>query len=325
MFQRIALAAGALALALAEPVHREVLDVERAVEEIRRDNDGANPTPVVLWHGMGDDCCHVFSMGSIKRLIEQQIPGVYVLSLCIGDNPDDVTQCNQVSDTLNGFLGNANDQVQYACDVVSQDPELANGFHIVGFSQGGLFSRALAERCANAQIKSLVSIGGPQQGVEALPNCDNNGSKEMCEYITLLLDQGAYLPNIQNHLIQAQYWHDSLHYEDYLSKNIFLPGINQENGVNEDEVNQFLTIEDLVLVKFNNDTVVNPTESEWFGFYEENTDHGLVPAQQLPVWENLKLDLLDSQGKLTFLATDGDHLQFTDTWFIDNIIPFLEK
>ena len=79
------------------------------------------PTPVVLWHGMGDDCCHAFSMGAIKKLIESQIPGVYVLSLCIGNNIQDTSQCNQVTDTMNGFLGDVNSQIEYACEVVKND------------------------------------------------------------------------------------------------------------------------------------------------------------------------------------------------------------
>ena len=38
-----------------------------------------------------------------------------------------------------------------------------DGYHAVGFSQGGLFIRGLAQRCPEPRIRSLVSIGGPQQ------------------------------------------------------------------------------------------------------------------------------------------------------------------
>ena len=40
-------------------------------------------TPVVLWHGMGDICCNPLSMGSIKRQIERQVPGIYVYSIMV--------------------------------------------------------------------------------------------------------------------------------------------------------------------------------------------------------------------------------------------------
>ena len=34
-----------------------------------------SPTPIVIWHGMGDNCCHSFSMGRIKQMLEEHIKG----------------------------------------------------------------------------------------------------------------------------------------------------------------------------------------------------------------------------------------------------------
>ena len=42
-------------------------------------------------------------MGSIKNLIQDQLPGVYVLSLELGNNEEE--------DSMNGFFLNANKQV----------------------------------------------------------------------------------------------------------------------------------------------------------------------------------------------------------------------
>ena len=39
-------------------------------------NAGNKPTPIVIWHGMGDNCCHSFSMGRIKEMLEVHIPGI---------------------------------------------------------------------------------------------------------------------------------------------------------------------------------------------------------------------------------------------------------
>ena len=84
---------------------------------------------------MGDSCCNFFSMGRIKRLIEKEVPGVFVYSICIGR---ELGQCNIVSDTIDGFLGNVSAQVDYACESIQTVPQLSNGFNMVGFSQGGL-------------------------------------------------------------------------------------------------------------------------------------------------------------------------------------------
>jgi palmitoyl-protein thioesterase len=33
---------------------------------------------------------------------------------------------------------------------------------------------------------------------------------------------------------------------------------------------------------------------------------------------------MDEQSRIIFLESDTDHLQFTDQWFIDNIISYLK-
>ena len=151
-----------------------------------------------VYVGMGDNCCLPFSMGSVKALIEDSIPGSYVVSLMIGTNPGD--------DSYNSYFMPIHKQLEMACESVSNDPKLAQGFHAIGFSQGGLFVRALAQTCAGAKVLNLISIGGPQQGIFGLPEC--LGEKGVCEEVKRLLDIGAYTPLVQNRLVQAQYWHD---------------------------------------------------------------------------------------------------------------------
>jgi len=102
-------------------------------------------------------------MGAIKDSIQQQIPGVYVYSIMIGDNI--------VSDEAHGFLGDVNDQVQQVCDMLKADPNLKGGFNGVGFSQGGQFLRGYVERCNDPPIYNLVTMGGQHQGVADIPDC----------------------------------------------------------------------------------------------------------------------------------------------------------
>ena len=40
-----------------------------------------------------------------------------------------------MAERIAGFLGKANDQVQEACDYIASDPNLADGYHALGFSQ----------------------------------------------------------------------------------------------------------------------------------------------------------------------------------------------
>lgn len=88
-------------------------------------------TPIVLWHGMGDSCCFSFSLGKMKKMLESDIPGVYVKSLRIGNN--------LIEDYESGYFVHPNKQIVNACNQIKQDEKLRDGFNAVGFSQGSQF------------------------------------------------------------------------------------------------------------------------------------------------------------------------------------------
>uniref|UniRef100_A0A3B4BKI9 Palmitoyl-protein thioesterase 1 n=1 Tax=Periophthalmus magnuspinnatus TaxID=409849 RepID=A0A3B4BKI9_9GOBI len=174
-------------------------------------NPNNETTPLVIWHGMGDSCCNPLSMGAIKKMIEEQIPGIYVLSLMIGKNV--------IEDTENGFFMEVNEQVAMVCEKLAQDPKLQGGYNAMGFSQGAQFLRAVAQRCPNPPMKTLISVGGQHQGVYGFPRCPGETSK-ICDYIREALNTGAYNDWIQKHLVQAEYWHDPLN-DDLYKKHIW--------------------------------------------------------------------------------------------------------
>jgi Ulp1 family protease len=63
--------------------------------------------------------------------------------------------------------------------------------------------------------------------------------------------------------VQAQYWHDPLQEELYLSHNVFLPDINNEDGsFNQTYKDNLVSLQNFVMVQFLNDTVVIPRQSE---------------------------------------------------------------
>ena len=64
-------------------------------------------------------------------MVESNVPGIYVQSIRIGNNIEE--------DTLNGFFKNANDQIDMVCKNLTANPNLTNGFNVIGFSQGGQF------------------------------------------------------------------------------------------------------------------------------------------------------------------------------------------
>jgi len=269
-------------------------------------------------------------MGRIQRLIEKNVKGVYVYSVCVGD--PEANRCGKVEDTLAGFIGDAKKQVLNQCTIIRNDPNLQGeqGFNLLGFSQGGLWSRAIAQLCPDLRVRNLISIGGPQNGVFGFPGCDefdvDDSTRDVCEYVRLALNFGAYRPNVQDHVVPAQYWHDPLEFEDYAEHNIFLTLVNQVNEIDESQVEALGRVDNLVLTKFNEDTTIIPPDSEWFGFYEYGQDTHVTDAQELDVWTKLGLDVLESEGKIKRLSLNSGHLSFSDDWFVSEIVaPYLDN
>lgn len=266
-----------------------------------------------MWHGMGDVCCNPISLGRIKSIIEETFPGVYVKSLKIGSSI--------IEDMESGFFKNVNKQVENVCQQLATDPKLQGGYNAIGFSQGGQFLRAVAQRCPSPSMLNLVSMGGQHQGIYGLPNCSYL-KHTLCDYMRKLLNYGAYTSWVQNELVQAEYWHDPLNEEEYRRASVFLADINNERVKNETYVRNLLQLQNLVLVKFNNDTIVQPKETEWFGFFHPGQAQTLYTLQQSLLYteDRLGLKQMDNEGRLKLVSTNGNHLEFSEDWFVNEIL-----
>merc|ERR1711973_706919 len=273
-----------------------------------------DPTPIVMWHGMGDTCCNPLSLGRIQKVLENSIPGVYVHSLKFGKNFEE--------DQMSGFLTPCNKQVEDACAMIASDPELKDGYNAIGFSQGGQFLRAVAQRCPSPPMKNLITFGAQHQGVFGFPQCPGE-MNFFCDIVRDLLNYGAYVDFVQEILVQAQYWHDPLHFDTYVEKSKFIAEINNEKAEkNATYAVNLASLENFVMVKHNQDGMVEPRESEHFEFYTPGQSDVILPLRESPIYveDRIGLKALDESGRLHFLDVEGNHLQFTRQWFIDNII-----
>lgn len=252
--------------------------------------------PVVLWHGMGDSAA---GMVGIEKILKEHITGVYVHRIMIGGNI--------VVDVESGFFRDTNRQ---------------SGYNAIGFSQGGQFLRAVAQRCPHPKMKNLITFGAQHQGVFGFPNCPG----EMiffCDIVRDLLNYGAYVEFVQDMLVQAQYWHDPLHTDIYIEQSKFLAEINNEKQTkNASYAVNLATLENFVMVKHNQDTMVEPVETEHFEYYLPGQSDVILPLRESPIYveDRIGLKALDEAGKLHFLNVEGGHLHFTKEWFVDQII-----
>lgn len=270
-------------------------------------------TPVVLWHGMGDSCCNPLSLVRLTKVIESELKNVYVKSLKIGTNV--------VEDVENSFFMNANLQVEDVCKQLKADEHLSNGYNAIGLSQGGQFLRAVAQRCPDPPMMNLISLGGQHQGVYGLPHCLYPKHK-WCDYIRKLLNTGAYWSWVQDEFVQAEYWHDPLNEEDYKQGSVFLADINNERTIRSEYRDNLKKLHNLVLVRFDGDTMVEPKETEWFGFYTPGQALNITSLHNSPLYteDRLGLQQMEKGGRLKLLSVPGDHLEFSEDWFREIII-----
>ena len=141
------------------------------------------------------------------------------------------------------------------------------------------------------------------------------------------MNYGAYKSWIQDKLVQAQYWHDPLDNEEYQTKSLFMSDINNDKAEkNQTYKENLIKLEKLVLVKFSEDSTVVPRGTEWFGFYKLGQAVEMLNYNETQLYKEdwIGLKTLDEAGKLDFLESPGDHLQFTDDFLFKIVDDYLK-
>merc|ERR1712025_90374 len=108
-----------------------------------------------------------------------------------------------------------------------------------------------------------------------------------------------------------------------LKKSKFIAEINNEKAEkNSSYAENFSKLEDFVMVKHNQDSMVEPRESSHFEFYVPGQADVILPLRESPIYteDRIGLKSLDEGGRLHFMEVEGNHLEFSREWFIENII-----
>ena len=164
----------------------------------------SNQLPVVLAHGMGDSCFNG-GMQHITERASKLLGDVYTTCIPTGRN--------QAEDTKNGYFLSMDDSVDVFAAAVAADPQLQNGFHAIGLSQGNNVIRGYIARYNTPSVHTFISINGVNAGEGAVPNCFPSGRLERtagdwCDYLMEQASHRAYTEFAQKHSFQANYWRD---------------------------------------------------------------------------------------------------------------------
>jgi len=286
------------------------------------------PRPLVIWHGMGDSASSP-GMLEFAEMIEGVHPGIFIHLIYIEED--------QSSDRRAGFYGNVNEQVEQVSVQLAGIEELQGGFDAIGFSQGGQFLRAYAQRYNSPPINNLITFGSQHMGVSDIPTC--RPGDILCQITRRAIKNGVYSKWAQENLIQAQYFRDPTQIDTYLEANHFLPSINNEvpGKRNQTYATNFASLNKLVLVLFSKDKTVVPKETAWFGSEAVDDDFDdpteaighsgqhmlsiappttIIPMRLQPLYTEdwIGLRSLDQRGDVILETCEGEHMQLGDCW-----------
>ncbi|KAJ2501141.1 hypothetical protein GGH96_002173 [Coemansia sp. RSA 1972] len=253
---------------------------------------------------MGDTCCDNQTMGAIREIISDELPETYVHSVRVGST--------EGADRTAGFFGNVNTQIDSVCTDLLSIPELRGGVNLMGFSQGGLFARALVQRCSALNVRALVTWGAPHGGVAQIPECTRKDDT-MCNWMRRVASRGVYSWYVRDHVVQAQYFKDPLRLDKYKERNVFLPDINGDSLELPVEYRERIAaLEKMVLVRFSNDSMIYPAGSSWFGFVDEKGEEINVEDTRMYREDWLGLKELKESNRLEFVEVEGQHMQINE-------------
>ncbi|KIY46181.1 alpha/beta-hydrolase [Fistulina hepatica ATCC 64428] len=274
---------------------------------------GSSPRPLVLWHGLAGDSYASSGMLEFASMIEDMHPSIFVHSVYLDEDLD--------KDQRAGFYGNVDEQIAFAAVQLAAIPELQDGFDAIGFSQGGQFLRAYVERYNSPPVRNLITFGAQHFGISDIPAC--RSYDVLCQIARRTAKASVYSEWAQHNLVQAQYYRDPTHYEQYCAANYFLTSINNEipESRNDTYKENFASLENLVLVLFTEDETVIPKESSWFEDKQTSLsataiEKKIVHMHEQPLYieDWIGLRSLDEGGKVNLTTCTGKHMHIADCW-----------
>ncbi|CAN6294263.1 unnamed protein product [Urochloa humidicola] len=130
------------------------------------------------------------------------------------------------------------------------------------------------------------------------------------------------------HLAPSGYLKIPTDMEDYLKGCRFLPKLNNEipSERNATYKERFSSLENLVLIMFEDDAVLIPRETAWFGYYPDGAFNPVLPPQKTKLYTEdwIGLKTLDEAGRVKFVSVPGGHLRISRSDMKKYIVPYLK-
>lgn len=276
--------------------------------------------PIVLVHGLKNDSS---SLAKTKAILEKLCPGTNIYTPDIG------------------FYGFApcEEQVQELSNYINNQPELANGFNLIGYSLGGLIARATLEDGHIPRVYSLATFASPHRGVCGFPGSwDDDFDVKAKQYVGLepieeieklankvLYKIGEYSPIPVSSVVDI--WNEPSNQKAYLKYNRFLPFFNNEKSHKNSGVfkRNLTTVAAFVCLAGTKDTTVEPWQSTRWDYCNSDRTK-IVPLEQSCIYKNLGLsDLGNKFHRITVEDATHGSIHENEASIRNYVLPLLTR
>ncbi|KAL6322363.1 hypothetical protein AAG906_007916 [Vitis piasezkii] len=145
------------------------------------------------------------------------------------------------------------------------------------------------------QVKNFISLGGPHAGTASASTLWSKFffslfimctlcSGFICILVDNLIKSGIYSDYVQEHLAPSGYLKIPTDIISYLEGCRFLPKLNNEiiDKRNSTYKERFSSLQNLVLIMFEHDTILIPKETAWFGYYPDGSFSWFCQQMSVP-------------------------------------------
>jgi hypothetical protein len=205
----------------------------------------------------------------------------------------------------------------------------SNGFHLVGFSQGGLIVRAIFQICFEIRpyVKRILTFGTPHLGITAFPaSCMISIGRACLEFFQSKEkreDKWSFYQYKVDPKQESESENDAINKSSESLIQNLLNNVMTEEGISRG-LKIYDKLEAMINVMYTEDLMIYPVESSLFGITFNSETKKFTKFNPNEVSESVGIAELAEKGRLISCAIKAGHLGFESKLQSERIYRFVQ-